>query len=74
MTVLGQATHLALARRMATSRTIKGGQWSRDNTRYLSGLHRPQEEFDDVRIGSLASPPQKFSIGFVDFLLGRGGR
>jgi hypothetical protein len=74
MNALGQATHLTRARRMTISSTIKGEQGSRNNSGYSFGLYKPQEEFDDVRVGGVASRPQEFSGGFVDFLLGRGGR
>ena len=74
MTALGQATLLTGARRMTGSSTINGDQWSRDNRGYSFGLGKPQEEFDDVGVGRVASRLQEFCGGFVDFLLGRGGR
>jgi hypothetical protein len=71
---LGQAAHLTPFRRMTITGTIEVAQSSQDNSGYLLGLGKLREEFDDVRVGGVTSRPQEFSGGFVDFLLGRGGR
>ena len=50
---------------------IKVGRIPRESGRYLVGSAQLREEFE---MGNVASRPQEFVGGFVDFLLGRGAR
>jgi hypothetical protein len=50
---------------------IKVGQIPRESGRYLVGSAQLREQFE---MGNIASRPQEFVGGFVDFLLGRGAR
>ena len=50
---------------------IKVGRIQRESGRYLGGSAQLREQFE---MDNIASRPQEFVGGFVDFLLGRGAR
>ena len=52
-------------------RAITVGPIPRESGRYLVGSAQLREQFE---MGNVASRPQEFVGGFVDFLLGRGAR
>jgi hypothetical protein len=56
------------------TRAIKVGSTSRRNVKHFISVADVREEHDDMRDGSVSSPPQEFAGGFVDLLLGRGAR
>jgi hypothetical protein len=65
---LGQAARLSRGS-TANIAAIKGGRFSRGNSRYAVGSAELPAQFEPW-VGT--SRPQEFSSGFVDFLLGRG--
>jgi hypothetical protein len=50
---------------------IKVGRLTRVSGRYSVGPAQVREQFE---VRNVASRPQEFASGFVDFLLGRGAR
>ena len=50
------------------------GQSRADNSAYFLAMDSLCGEFDQRRVGGVAWESKEFSGGFVDFLLGRGGR
>jgi hypothetical protein len=68
---LGQPARPSRLGMRAITAAIKAGRLSRDSGRYLVGPVQLREQFE---MGNVASRPQEFAGGFVDFLLGRGAR
>jgi len=68
---LGQAARPSRLGMRAITAAIKVDRLSRDSGRYLVGAVQLREQFE---MDSVASRPQGFAGGFVDFLLGRGAR
>ena len=65
---LGQPARPSRFGMRAFTAAINGGRLSRDSGRYLVDAVQLREQFEK---GNIASRPQEFVGGFVDFLLGR---
>jgi hypothetical protein len=68
---LGQDAGLSRLGQTTITAAIKVGRLTRDSGGYFVGAGRVHEQFE---AGNVASRPQEFAGGFVDFLLGRSAR
>jgi hypothetical protein len=68
---LGHAARPSRLGRTAVTAAIKVGRLTRASGGYAVGPAEVREQFE---VRNVASRPQEFASGFVDFLLGRGVR
>jgi hypothetical protein len=69
--MVGQTAHPSRLSRMASDAAIKFGRLTNDSGGYSVGSAQLGEQFE---MGNVTARSQEFAGGFVDFLLGRGGR